>query len=134
MPGRTLGVATSGSCAEVVTIMYTASSVTQAVAIPPYPCIVTSISGRQRVNGGSGAQATFYKCESGQAAASGKILHSGIFDASSAGTADANQNLTLVSDQNTLTFDGAEDSLNIVWGGTLTSAVGFVQVVFEPLS
>lgn len=133
MGGRTLGVATSQSCAEVINIPYAASSVTQAVYIAQYPGIVTGIMGRQRVNGGSGAQATFYKCASGVAAASGTLLHSGIFDASTGGTADANQTLTLVPDTTKLTL-GVGDSINIVWGGTLTSAVGMCQVVIEPLS
>lgn len=132
MGGRTLGVATAESCAEFVAVPYIATTVTQAVFIAEFPCIVSKISGRQRVNGGSGAQMVFYKCASGVAAASGTLLHSGVFDASSAGTADANQSLTMaIRDNRTLNIG---DSINMVVSGTMTSAVGFIQLTVEPLA
>jgi len=133
MGGRVLGAATSQSVAECVTFPYIATTVTQALYIATYPCIVTGIQGRQRVNGGSGAQITFYKAPNKVAAASGSLLHSGIFDASTGGTADANQVLTLVSDQSVLTL-APGDSVSAVIGGTMTSAVGMVQLFIEPLA
>jgi hypothetical protein len=133
MGGRNLGVATSQSCAEIVTLDYIATSVTQPMFVAAFPCICTGLTGRQRVNGGSGAQITFYKCASGVAAANGVLLHSGIFDASTGGTADANQFLTLVTDQTKLTF-APGDALMCLIAGTMTAAVGMVQGVFEPLT
>jgi hypothetical protein len=131
--GRMLGSVNSASCSETVTLDYIATTVTQPMFVASIPCVLTSITGRQRVNGGSGAQMTFYKCASGVAAANGVLLHSGIFDASTGGTADANQFLTLVTDQTKLTF-APGDALMVLVGGTMTAAVGMVQGVFEPLT
>lgn len=133
MTGRVLGAATSKSVGETINIQYTASSVTQAVFIATQPMVVTGIAGRQRVNGGSGATIKFYKAPSGTAAASGVQLDSGAgFDASTGGTADANQTLGLSTVGGALTLD-VGDSINIVVSGTMTSAVGLVQVFVEPL-
>ena len=133
MPGRILGAATSASCAETATLDYVATSVTQPIYIAVNPGIVTWLGGRQRVNGGAGAQVTFVKCASGVAPANGVALHTGIFDASTGGTADANQVLTLSTNQAALTL-APGDCVMAVFAGTLTAAVGLIQCVVEPLT
>ena len=134
MTGRALGLATSQSVGETINIPYTATTVTQAVYIATQPMLVTGIAGRQRVNGGSGATIKFYKAPSGTAAASGTQLDSGAgFDASSGGTADANQTIGLSTVGGALQL-AVGDSVNIVVSGTMTSAVGVVQVFVEPLT
>lgn len=133
MGGRVLGAATSQSCGDTVTLPYIATSVTQPVFIATYPCVVTGIQGRQRVNGGSGAQITFAKSGSGVTAANGVLLHTGIFDASTGGTADANQVLTLTTNSAALTM-APGDAIMAIFAGTLTAAVGMVQVFIEPLA
>lgn len=132
MSGRSLGVANSQSCATTVQVPYTASSVTQAVFIAKIPCVVTGIDYRQRVASTSGT-AQFYKAASGVAAASGSALHSTAFDLSNAVTVDTNYSATLVSDSKALTLSPG-DSINVVFGGTMTNGVGYLQVFVEPLS
>jgi hypothetical protein len=114
-----------------VNFKYDANSVTQAIFIAPYACKVARITGRPRVAGSGGACTfAFYKCASTIAAASGTLLHSGTFDL--VGTADTNQELTLVLDQSALQMvDG--DSINVVLTGTPTSAVGIITISVEPL-
>ena len=133
MPGRILGAATSSSCGESIQFNYVATSVTQCIYIAQNPMVVTGISGRQRVNGGSGAQITFAKTPNGVASGNGTLLHTGIFDASTGGTADANQILALTTNANALILN-AGDSISMIIGGTMTSAVGYVQVFIEPLT
>ena len=131
--GRTFGAATSSMCAFPVIEDYTASTVTQAYFIATAPVVLTNLGGRPRVVGsdGSAVTLTFYKCKSGVAAASGTLLHAGSYDCK--GTADTNQVLTLVANQDSLTFNTG-DSLNVVLTGTPTSMVGMIQATFEPLA
>lgn len=133
MTGRVLGAATAQDCSTVIDFSYTATTVTQAIFIASYPCQVVDIRGRQRVNGGASAAINFFKSPSGTTAANGTALNVGAFDASSAGTADANQVLALSVVNNALVL-AAGDSINIVVSGTMTSAVGYIQVTLEPMN
>jgi hypothetical protein len=132
MSGRNLGVLTSQAASEYIQLQYTASSVTQALFVAPYPCVVTDIRGRPRVAGSGGACSfQFWKAASAVAAASGTLLHSGTFDL--VGTADTNQTLTLVNNSASLML-ATGDSINVVLTGTPTSAVGTVNITIEPLN
>lgn len=129
---RALGVSDSTSCAKSVDFQYTANTVTQAVWVAPYACQVARIMGRPRVAGSGGACTfSFYKCASAIAAASGSLLHAGSYDL--VGTADVNQELTLVTDPTVLQMKEG-DSINVVLTGTPTSAVGIISISVEPLS
>lgn len=132
MTGRVLGAATAQDCSEFIQIQYISTLVTQKVWIAPYACIVTDIRGATRVAGSGGAcSIQFFKAASGVAVGSGTLLHSGTFDL--VGTADTNQSLTLVTNQDSLTLK-AGDAIGYVLTGTATSAVGTVGVAVEPIT
>ncbi len=128
-----LGASNSTSCAKEICLQYIATLVTQAIFVAPWPCIVTHIVGRPRVAGSDGSAVTlsFYKAADGVAVASGTLLHSGTYDMK--GTADTNQELTLVSDRDSLTL-AAGDSIGYALTGTATAAVGTVTVTVEPVA
>jgi hypothetical protein len=128
---RDLGVSNSSDCCKFVILNYVSALVTQKIFVASRKLIVTDIRGATRV-AGSGGTCTiqFFKAASGIAVGSGTLLHSGTFDI--AGTADINQGLTLVTDQNSLTLN-AGDSLGYVLTGTATSAVGNVTITLEPI-
>lgn len=130
MTGRVLGVSTAQNCSEYVQYNYTSALVTQCIWVSAYPCIVTDIRGRVRVQGSGGAcTVAFFKVPSGTAVASGTALHSGSFNL--VGTVDTNQVLTLVTDQTALTL-AAGDGIGYVLTGTATSAVGTFGIAVEP--
>lgn len=130
MSGRQLGVSTARNCAKFITFPYDANSVTQKFYVAPYAQIVTHIQGVPRVAGSGGAcTLSFYKAASAVAVASGTILHSGSYDV--VGTADTNQSLTLVTNQDTLQL-AAGDAIGYALTGTPTSAVGVIVVTLEP--
>ena len=129
--GRSLGVADSTACQQTINLDYTAALVTQKFYVAPRAGIVTDIRGATRVAGSGGAcTISFYKAASGVSIGSGTLLHVGSFNL--VGTADTNQVLTLVANNDTLTLQ-AGDSLGYVLTGTATSAVGTVGVTIEPL-
>lgn len=129
---KALGSADSTKCAKSIDLAYIATLVTQAIWVAPWPCIVTRIMGRPRVAGSGGAcSLSFYKAASGVAVGSGTLLHSGTYDM--VGTADINQELTLVANRDSLVLKEG-DSIGYVLTGTATSAVGAVTVIVEPLS
>jgi hypothetical protein len=134
MGGRALGVMDSQGACKYVSFKYDANTVTQAAVIIEFPCRLVAIRGRPRVAGSGGACTfDFFKCASTIAAASGtalKATSASKFDV--AGTADANQVITLVADVDARTFQ-AGDSLNIVLSGTPTSAVGVLTFTFDPV-
>lgn len=128
---RQAGVANATDMSKILNFNYTAALVTQAVFIAPAQCRVTGISGVTRVAGSGGAcTLSFYKTADSVAAASGTLLHSGNFDV--AGTADINQYLSLVINQDTLTLN-AGDRIAYVLTGTATSAVGTIIITIEPV-
>lgn len=133
MPGRSLGVATSQSCGETISFPYVATSVSQHIFIATINCIVTSIAYRIRVASTSGT-ATFTNCHTGSAPASGSALTASI-DLGSTPTADTTYYPPLIYGQNNnnvLLAPG--DSIAIVFGGTMTSGVGLLQLFIEPLT
>lgn len=131
MGGRALGVMDSQGACKYVNFKYDANTVTQAAVIIEFPCRLVAIRGRPRVAGSGGAcTLSFYKCASTIAAASGTLQHAGTYDI--AGTADANQTLTMVANTDSRAFV-AGDSLNVVLSGTPTSAVGVITFTFDPL-
>ena len=130
MPGRALGVATSQSVGEAITILYVATTVTQAVFIAVQPCVVTSISKRTRVASTSGT-ATFYKARTGVAAASGTAL-TGAVDLGATPTVDTTYTETLIQGPGLTLAPG--DSIAMVIAGDMTSGVGLLQVFVEPLT
>lgn len=130
---RALGVANSTSQAKTIQINYIATSVTQAVWIAPWPCIVTHINGRPRVAGTDGSAVTFsfYKVPDKTAVASGTLLHTGTYDLK--GTADTNQSIALVTNSDSLTL-AKGDAIGYALTGTATNAVGTVTVTVEPIA
>jgi hypothetical protein len=132
MTGRVLGAATAQDASEYIQFNYISTVVTQAIWVAPYACIVTDIRGRTRVAGSGGACTfSFYKVPDITAVASGTLLHSGTFDL--VGTADTNQILKLVTNQDSLTLK-AGDAIGVAITGTATSAVGCVGVTLEPVT
>lgn len=129
---KTLGVANSTSAAKSIDFNYIATIVTQTIFVAPWPCVVTHIIGRPRVAGtdGSACSLSFYKAGNGVAVGSGTLLHSGVYDMK--GTADTNQELTLVGNLDSLTLK-AGDSVGFVLTGTATSAVGQITMSVEPI-
>ncbi len=129
---RAMGVANSTRAAKIINFNYTVALVTQKVFTAPYPMIVTGIVGVPRVAGSGGAcTVQFWKAASGVAVASGTLLHSGTYDL--VGTADINQDLTLVGSQTARTL-AAGDSIGYVLTGTATSAVGAFTITLEPVA
>lgn len=128
MTGRALGVATSTSVGEAVTVPYIATSVTQAIYIAPQQCIVTQISYRIRVASTSGV-AVFYKTPSGTAAASGTAL-TGNIDLGATPTADTTISVPLIQGPG-LSLN-AGDSISVLLSGTMTNGIGLMQVFVEP--
>lgn len=132
MSGRIIGVSTARDCAKIITLNYISSLVTQKIFVCQTPMIITHIGGVTRVAGSGGAcTISFYKAASAIAVGSGTLLHSGSFDL--VGTADTNQTLTLVTNQQSLTL-AAGDSIGYVLTGTATSAVGTVTIQLEPMN
>jgi hypothetical protein len=130
MTGRTRGVATAQDESKTVNFNYTAALVTQKIFTASFPMVVVDITGVTRVAGSGGAATLqFFKSPSGVAVGSGTLLNSGSFNL--VGTADTNQTLTLVSNQDSLTLQPG-DSLGYVLTGTATSAVGCVTITLEP--
>jgi len=129
---RNMGVSNATRASKFITVPYIASLVTQKVFVAPFPCIVTGIVGVPRVAGSGGAcTVQFWKAASGVAVASGTLLHSGTYDL--VGTADINQDLTLVGSQTARTL-AAGDSIGYVLTGTATSAVGAITITLEPVA
>ncbi len=130
--GRSLGVSNATSSSKFIEISYTANSVTQKKFIAPVKLRLTAIQGVPRVAGSGGACTfAFYKSGDGIAVGSGTLLHSGTYDL--VGTADFNQYMTLVTDQDALTF-APGDAFGQVLTGTPTSAVGAITATFEPVA
>jgi hypothetical protein len=128
---RTMGVADSSDMQKYVTLNYVAALVTQKFFVAPRRLLVTAIQGATRVAGSGGAcTLAFWKAPSGTAVGSGTALHTGTYNI--VGTADTNQSLTLIADQDTMTLQ-AGDSLGYVLSGTATSAVGSITVTLEPI-
>jgi len=130
--GRVLGAANATSACKYITFNYTAALVTQKVFTAPIACRVVSIQGVTRVAGSGGAcTLAFYKAASAVAVGSGTLLHSGTFNV--AGTADTNQDLTLVPVDASLTLVPG-DSIGYVLTGTATDAVGAITITVEPVA
>lgn len=128
---RTLGAANATSNSKFITVNYVAALVTQKVFVAPFALRITGINGATRVAGSGGAATiSFYKAADGIAVGSGTLLHDGSFNL--VGTADTNQPLTLVTNQDTLAL-AAGDSIGYVLTGTATSAVGSVTITVEPV-
>ena len=131
MPGRALGVATSQSCGETISLPYVATTVSQHIFIATIPCILTSISYRIRVGSSSGT-ATVVKCASGTAPASGTAITAAL-DISTTPTADTTLTAALIAGNNNANVMlNAGDSIAVVFAGSMTSGVGLVQVFIEP--
>ena len=131
MTGRALGVATSTSIGESVQFPYIATSVSQTIYIAPQAMFLTQVSYRIRVGSTSGT-VQVVKCLSGVAPASGTAITSAL-DISTVPTADTTINATLTQGNNNInTTLNAGDCLALVFGGTLTSGVGLVQLFLEP--
>lgn len=129
---RVLGAANATSMSKFITFNYDANTVTQKVFIAPFACVVTGIQGATRVAGSGGACTLApYKAASGVAVGSGTALTTGTFNV--VGTADTNQELTLVSNPDSLSL-AAGDSIGFVLSGTPTSAVGSITITVEPLN
>jgi hypothetical protein len=131
MAGRALGVATSTSIGESVQFAYIATSVSQTVYIAPQPMFLTQVSYRIRVGSSSGT-VQVVKCLAGVAPASGTTITSAL-DISATPTADTTLNATLTPGNNGINLSlNTGDAIALVFGGTLTSGVGLVQLFFEP--
>lgn len=129
--GRALGVSDASDYCKFITLNYVAALVTQKIFTASRKLIITDIRGAPRVAGSGGAcSIQFWKAASGVAVGSGTLLHAGTFDL--VGTADINQALTLVPNQDSLTLNPG-DSIGYVLTGTATSAVGGVTITLEPL-
>jgi hypothetical protein len=132
MTGRVRGVATAQDESKVVTFNYVAALVTQKFFTASIPMLVTDITVTPRVAGNDAGAVSlaFFKAPSGIAVGSGTAITTGTA-ANLKGTADVNQVLTLVSNQDSLTLQ-VGDSLGYVLTGTATLAVGCVTVTLEP--
>lgn len=130
---RELGVANATSMSKFVTFNYTSAVVSQGFFVAPFPCLITDITGRVTTAGtdGSAVTFTFRKAPSGTAITSGTALCTGTFNVK--GTAATNQQMTLVTNQDTLTL-AQGDTVGLVLSGTATSAVGSITVTIEPIS
>lgn len=129
---RVLGAANATSMSKFITFNYTSAVVTQKVFVAPFACVVTGIQGVTRVAGSGGACTLApYKAASGIAVGSGTALTTGTYDL--VGTADTNQELTLVSNPASLQL-APGDSIGFVLSGTATSAVGSITITVEPLN
>jgi hypothetical protein len=137
--GRTLGSVNATWTAEVVSVPYVATTVTQAVFIASYPMVVTDIRGRIRVVSAGACRISFYHVASGQAVGNGILLHAadslagGAFDLTTGtvGAVDTNQIINLTTNQSALTL-AAGDAIGLLFTGTQTNAVGLVQITLEP--
>lgn len=130
--GKILGSTDSAYCQQNVNFDYTSALVTQAFYVANRTSKVVDIRGRPRVAGSDGSAVTLaiYKVPNGTAVANGTLLHQGTYDMK--GTADTNQVLTLVGNQDSLTLQ-AGDALGYVLTGTATAAVGTFSVTIEPV-
>lgn len=138
VPGAAVSTGTPGefqvnsnSATMSIPFNYISTLVTQAIWTATRAVRVKAIIGRVRVAGSGGAcTLSFYKAGSTVAVGSGTILHSGSYNV--AGTADANQTLTLSPTVADVTL-AAGDSIGYVLTGTATSAVGNVTIHLTPV-
>ena len=128
--GRMLGSTDSRYCAVTMDEPYTSGIVSTKLFIATNPITITAISGVTTTAGTGGAcTVTFVKCANGVALANGIALNSGSFNL--VGTVDTIQNLTLINTPGNLDMN-VNDSVAMVLTGTATSAVGTVQITYEP--
>ena len=130
MTGRVLGAATSQSVGESIGFYYTSSSVTQAIYISTIPMLVTAVTFRIRVGSTSGT-AQLVKTPSGTTAANGTNFTS-TMDLSTTPTADTTITVPLLASAQPTQINPG-DALSLIFAGTLTSGVGYIQVFVEPL-
>ena len=130
---RQVGIPSASDCGESPSLPYVATTVTQVFFIATMACFVTALAYRIRVASTSGT-ATFYKVPSGTAVGSGTAI-SGSTDLGSTPAADTVFNIPLLQ---AAVGNGPGvrlnpgDSIGVVFGGTMTSGVGFVQAFVEP--
>lgn len=127
------GVGNTSGAGEFVNARfgYIATSVDAPVFVATRDYRVEAILGRVEVAGtdGSAVTAILRKAPSGTAGTSGTALHSGTFNLK--GTAATNQSLTLSTTPADLVI-AAGDCIFVDYTGTLTSAVGVINVCLCP--
>ena len=136
--GRALGAANAKALSHFVTMNYISTIETKKIYLANQDMRVVKIVGCPRVAGNDGSDVTleFYKSASAAAVGAGTKLHYGTYDVK--GTADANQELTLIPDgvdygDPTALELSSGDSLGFVLTGTATLAVGTVTITLEPV-
>lgn len=130
---RFLGSVAAQDAGESPALPYVATTVTQIFFIANVPSVIASLQYRTRVGSTSGT-ATFFKVPSGTAVGSGTAISAAV-DLSATPAVDTVFQIPLLQSAvglNPGVLLQPNESIGVVFAGTMTNGVGLLQAFVEP--